>query len=136
MHIDIEAIFGKERLCSYDSEYEHNKNLRLIGMITPRLAACKLMLRNLLVLHISKRDEDWIFTPKLAPMLASINKYNEQLCHHQYLLRLTLGNVIYIIKGNGIARDLGRDLEIDLLDLMQLSRSNKRRIKAGIIKGA
>lgn len=77
--MDAEVIFGKERLASYTSIYEHNRNLKLIGRITPRLAAIELSLRNLLDHFKSEHNKAWINASELDEIRVKINPKGQAL---------------------------------------------------------
>ncbi|EOA3681517.1 TPA: hypothetical protein RTB45_001804 [Campylobacter jejuni] len=57
---DLEYLFFKERLESYNNIYEHFENLKMIASITTKIAILELVLRNLLDKHMKEKDLEWL----------------------------------------------------------------------------
>ncbi|EOH0104304.1 hypothetical protein ACR99V_001677 [Campylobacter jejuni] len=57
---DLEYLFSKERLESYNNIYEHFDNLKMIASITTKIAILELVLRNLLDKHMKEKDLEWL----------------------------------------------------------------------------
>ncbi|HID0754305.1 TPA: CAAX protease [Campylobacter jejuni] len=57
---DLEYLFSKERLESYNNIYEHFDNLKMIASTTTKIAILELVLRNLLDKHMKEKDLEWL----------------------------------------------------------------------------
>lgn len=101
---NLEALLSKERLESYENNIEkHYENLKLIGKITPKIATLEIVLRNKLNNILLLKDSEWIRNTKdpiIIKARKKIKKNNDgnYLSHHQYLSRMSLGTIIYIVR--------------------------------------
>ncbi|EAI5391351.1 hypothetical protein BU990_09485, partial [Campylobacter coli] len=99
-------LFSQIRLSSYDNNIvKHYDNLKLVGKITPKIATLEIILRNKLDNKLSEQDSNWIKNSndeniKKAKDEIEKREKNRILSHHQYLSRISLGTIIYLIKEN------------------------------------
>jgi len=116
----LEILLSKERLDSYNGDINaHFTNLKLIALITPKLAMLEIALRNMCDYWLCNRiGENWlinindeIIQESLADIRVKQKKTN--LNHHQYLSRLTLGNIIKIIRDNALQNAIFNLREMD-----------------------
>ena len=98
-------LLSEKRLASYNNDIiKHYDNLNLIGKITPKIATLEIILRNKLDSKLSELDNEWIknsndeMIKKAKEKIEGRKKNN--LSHHQYLSRMSLGVIIYLIKEN------------------------------------
>ncbi|EGD5552746.1 hypothetical protein V3621_001736 [Campylobacter coli] len=98
-------LLSEKRLTSYNNDIiKHYDNLKLIGKITPKIATLEIILRNKLDSKLSELDNEWIknsndeMIKKAKEKIEGRKKNN--LSHHQYLSRMSLGVIIYLIKEN------------------------------------
>ena len=98
-------LLSEKRLASYNNDIiKHYDNLKLIGKITPKIATLEIILRNKLDSKLSELDNEWIknsndeMIKKAKEKIEGRKKNN--LSHHQYLSRMSLGVIIYLIKEN------------------------------------
>ncbi|EAI0804381.1 TPA: hypothetical protein ACIK0N_001683 [Campylobacter jejuni] len=97
---DLEYLFSKERLESYNNIYEHFDNLKMIASITTKIAILELVLRNLLDKHMKEKDLEWLRNYNEENIKQKIIKLQnkEILDNNQLISRISLGDVIFIIK--------------------------------------
>lgn len=98
-------LLSEKRLASYNNDIiKHYDNLKLIGKITPKIATLEIILRNKLDSELSKLDNEWIKNSNDEMIKKAKEKIEEReknnLSHHQYLSRMSLGTIIYLIKEN------------------------------------
>ncbi|EAI2420725.1 hypothetical protein E2J43_08795, partial [Campylobacter coli] len=99
-------LFSQMRLSSYNDDIvKYYDNLKLVGKITPKIATLEIILRNKLDNKLSEQDNDWIKNSndeniKKAKDEIEYREKNKTLSHHQYLSRMSLGTIIYLIKKN------------------------------------
>ncbi|EAH5852218.1 hypothetical protein EFJ89_08915 [Campylobacter coli] len=99
-------LFSQMRLSSYNDDIvKYYDNLKLVGKITPKIATLEIILRNKLDNKLSEQDNDWIKNSndeniKKAKDEIEKREKNRILSHHQYLSRISLGTIIYLIKEN------------------------------------
>ncbi|ALU99874.1 hypothetical protein ATE51_02712 [Campylobacter coli] len=104
--INFNELFSQIRLSSYDNNIvKHYDNLKLVGKITPKIATLEIILRNKLDNKLSEKDSNWIKNSndeniKKAKDEIEKREKNRILSHHQYLSRISLGTIIYLIKEN------------------------------------
>ncbi|EAL3840136.1 hypothetical protein AWU99_09935 [Campylobacter coli] len=104
--INFNDLFSQIRLSSYDNNIvKHYDNLKLVGKITPKIATLEIILRNKLDNKLSEQDSNWIKNSndeniKKAKDEIEKREKNRILSHHQYLSRISLGTIIYLIKEN------------------------------------
>ncbi|ELO8678045.1 hypothetical protein ABU938_000582 [Campylobacter jejuni] len=93
-------MFSKERLESYNNIYEHFDNLKMIASITTKIAILELVLRNLLDKHMKEKDLEWLRNYNEENIKQKIIKLQnkEILDNNQLISRISLGDVIFIIK--------------------------------------
>ena len=111
-------LFSQILLSSYNNNIiKHYDNLKLIGKITPKIAALEIILRNKLDSKLIEKDNDWIKNSKDEKIKEAREKIenkekNRVLSHHQYLSRMSLGSIIYLIKENRLQNSV-----MDLKDI-------------------
>ncbi|EOC6529115.1 hypothetical protein ACKFC9_001832 [Campylobacter jejuni] len=98
-------LLSEKRLTSYNNDIiKHYDNLKLIGKITPKIATLEIILRNKLDSELSKLDNEWIKNSNDEMIKKAKEKIEEReknnFSHHQYLSRMSLGTIIYLIKEN------------------------------------
>lgn len=93
-------MFSKERLESYNNIYKHFDNLKMIASITTKIAILELVLRNLLDKHMKEKDLEWLRNYNEENIKQKIIKLQnkEILDNNQLISRISLGDVIFIIK--------------------------------------
>ncbi|ECL3020207.1 hypothetical protein FSS91_09440 [Campylobacter jejuni] len=118
-------LFSQMRLSSYNDDIvKHYDNLKLVGKITPKIATLEIILRNKLDSKLSEQDNDWIKNSndeniKKAKDEIEYREKNKTLSHHQYLSRMSLGTIIYLIKKN--------KLQNSIMDLKNINFRNYNR---------
>ena len=111
-------LFSQILLSSYNNNIiKHYDNLKLIGKITPKIATLEIILRNKLDNKLSEKDSNWIKNSKDEKIKEAREKIenkekNRVLSHHQYLSRMSLGSIIYLIKENRLQNSV-----MDLKDI-------------------
>lgn len=127
---DLELLLSKERLSSYDNDLEqHFRNLKLIAFITPKLATLEICIRNMVDFLLSKEDENWLLNLDDEKVREELNKIAtrenvpnlEDLSHHQYISKMTLGIFIRIIKLKKIETSI---FDVKNIDLKKYDRNN------------
>ncbi|HEF8508565.1 TPA: hypothetical protein SBF09_001774 [Campylobacter jejuni] len=104
--VKFHELLSQIRLSSYDNNIvKHYDNLKLVGKITPKIATLEIILRNKLDNKLSEKDNDWIKNSNDEKIKKSKEEIehrekNRILSHHQYLSRMSLGTIIYLIKEN------------------------------------
>ncbi|ELZ2420761.1 hypothetical protein THJ86_001059 [Campylobacter coli] len=98
-------LLSEKRLTSYNNDIiKHYDNLKLIGKITPKIATLEIIIRNKLDSKLSELDNEWIKNSNDEMIKKAKEKIEEReknnLSHHQYLSRMSLGTIIYLIKEN------------------------------------
>ncbi|EHM7466119.1 hypothetical protein KIO29_001799 [Campylobacter coli] len=118
-------LFSQMRLSSYNDDIvKYYDNLKLVGKITPKIATLEIILRNKLDNKLSEQDNDWIKNSndeniKKAKDEIEKREKNRILSHHQYLSRISLGTIIYLIKKN--------KLQNSIMDLKNINFRNYNR---------
>ncbi|EAM0467636.1 hypothetical protein [Campylobacter coli] len=126
-------LFSQMRLSSYNDDIvKYYDNLKLVGKITPKIATLEIILRNKLDNKLSEQDNDWIKNSndenikkakdeniKKAKDEIEYREKNKTLSHHQYLSRISLGTIIYLIKKN--------KLQNSIMDLKNINFRNYNR---------
>lgn len=103
---NFNILLSQTRLSSYNNDIvKHYDNLKLVGKITPKIATLEIILRNKLDSKLSELDNEWIKNSndgliKNAREKIEEREKNKILSHHQYLSRMSLGTIIYLIKEN------------------------------------
>lgn len=121
-------LLSKERLRSYDYDIsKHYENLKLVGKITPKIATLEIILRNKLDQKLSESNRHWIEESNDENVINAREKiaqreYTQNLSHHQYLSRMNLGNVIYLIKENKIQNFM---MNLDSINFKNYDPSNR-----------
>lgn len=121
-------LLSKERLRSYGYDIsKHYKNLKLVGKITPKIATLEIILRNKLDQKLSESNRHWIEGSNDENVINAREKiaqreYTQNLSHHQYLSRMNLGNVIYLIKENKIQNLV---MNLDSINFKNYDPSNR-----------
>lgn len=109
---NFNELFSQIRLSSYDNNIiKHYDNLKLVGKITPKIATLEIILRNKLDNKLSEQDSNWIKNSndeniKKAKDEIEKREKNRILSHHQYLSRISLGTIIYLIKENKLQNSI------------------------------
>ncbi|ECK7920579.1 hypothetical protein FRS10_09420 [Campylobacter coli] len=105
-------LFSQMRLSSYNDDIvKHYDNLKFVGKITPKIATLEIILRNKLDNKLSEQDSNWIKNSndeniKKAKDEIEKREKNRNLSHHQYLSRISLGTIIYLIKENKLQNSI------------------------------
>lgn len=121
-------LLSKERLRSYDYDIsKHYENLKLVGKITPKIATLEIILRNKLDQKLSESNRHWIEGSNDENVINAREKiaqreYTQNLSHYQYLSRMNLGNVIYLIKENKIQNFM---MNLDSINFKNYDPSNR-----------
>lgn len=127
---DLELLLSKERLSSYDNDLEqHFKNLKLIAFITPKLATLEICIRNMVDFLLSKEDENWLLNLDDEKVREELNKIAtrenipnlDDLSHHQYISKMTLGIFIRIIRNKGLQNEI---FDLRDMDFKKYDKSN------------
>ena len=105
---NYEILLSQERLSSYDNDIEaHFRNLKIIALVTPKLATLEICLRNRCdYLLCEKLGENWLIDIDDEILQKELIKICDKegledlngLTRHQYISRLTLGVFVRIIK--------------------------------------
>ncbi|EAK2503074.1 hypothetical protein BFQ37_08640, partial [Campylobacter upsaliensis] len=105
---NFNILLSQTRLSSYNNDIaKHYDNLKLVGKITPKIATLEIILRNKLDSKLSELDNEWIKNSNDGMIKNTREKIEEReknkiLSHHQYLSRMSLGTIIYLIKENRV----------------------------------
>lgn len=122
-------LFSQTRLSSYNNDIiKHYDNLKLVGKITPKIATLEIILRNKLDNKLSEQDNDWIKNSndekiKKAKDEIKYREKNRILSHHQYLSRMSLGVIIYLIKENKLQNSIMDLKNINFINYNQYNRN-------------
>ncbi|EIR0880972.1 hypothetical protein LWI68_001771 [Campylobacter coli] len=123
--VKFHELLSQIRLSSYNDDIvKYYDNLKLVGKITPKIATLEIILRNKLDSKLSEQDNDWIKNSndeniKKAKDEIEYREKNKTLSHHQYLSRMSLGTIIYLIKKN--------KLQNSIMDLKNINFRNYNR---------
>ncbi|ECV2156170.1 hypothetical protein F2434_09575 [Campylobacter coli] len=126
---NFNELFSQIRLSSYDNNIvKHYDNLKCVGKITPKLATLEIILRNKLDNKLSEKDNDWIKNSndeniKKAKDEIEKREKNRILSHHQYLSRISLGTIIYLIKENRMQDSIMNLKNINFRNYNQYNRN-------------
>lgn len=107
---DLEILLSRQRLGSYENVAQHFDNLKLIALITPKLATLEICIRNRLDFILLQEDENWLLNLNDEKVQAELFKIARKenatnladLNHHQYISKLTLGIFIMIARNKGL----------------------------------
>ncbi|EAJ0758449.1 hypothetical protein CAG90_09080, partial [Campylobacter coli] len=122
-------LFSQMRLSSYNDDIvKYYDNLKLVGKITPKIATLEIILRNKLDSKLSEQDNDWIKNSndeniKKAKDEIEKREKNRILSHHQYLSRISLGTIIYLIKENRMQDSIMNLKNINFRNYNQYNRN-------------
>ncbi|EOI3080116.1 hypothetical protein ACMHNH_001906 [Campylobacter coli] len=122
-------LFSQMRLSSYNDDIvKHYDNLKLVGKITPKIATLEIILRNKLDNKLSEQDSNWIKNSndeniKKAKDEIEKREKNRILSHHQYLSRISLGTIIYLIKENRMQDSIMNLKNINFRNYNQYNRN-------------
>lgn len=109
---NFNILLSQTRLSSYNNDIvKHYDNLKLVGKITPKIATLEIILRNKLDSKLSELDNEWIKNSNDGMIKNTREKIEEReknkiLSHHQYLSRMSLGTIIYLIKENRVQNSI------------------------------
>ncbi|WP_270982172.1 hypothetical protein, partial [Campylobacter upsaliensis] len=103
-------------------------NLKLVGKITPKIATLEIILRNKLDSKLSELDNEWIKNSNDGMIKNTREKIEEReknkiLSHHQYLSRMSLGTIIYLIKENRVQDSIMNLNNINFRNYNQYNRN-------------
>ncbi|EGN1093420.1 hypothetical protein R7565_001964 [Campylobacter coli] len=127
--INFNELFSQIRLSSYDNNIvKHYDNLKCVGKITPKIATLEIILRNKLDNKLSEQDSNWIKNSndeniKKAKDEIEKREKNRILSHHQYLSRISLGTIIYLIKENRMQDSIMNLKNINFRNYNQYNRN-------------
>ncbi|UAK86686.1 hypothetical protein K8O90_00245 (plasmid) [Campylobacter coli] len=127
--INFNELFSQIRLSSYNNDIvKHYDNLKCVGKITPKLATLEIILRNKLDNKLSEQDSNWIKNSndeniKKAKDEIEKREKNRILSHHQYLSRISLGTIIYLIKENRMQDSIMNLKNINFRNYNQYNRN-------------
>ena len=116
-------------MSSYNNNIiKHYDNLKLIGKITPKIATLEIILRNKLDNKLSEKDSNWIKNSndekiKKAKDEIEYREKNRNLSHHQYLSRMSLGSIIYLIKENKLQNSIMNLKDINFRNYGEYNRN-------------
>lgn len=122
-------LFSQMRLSSYNDDIvKHYDNLKFVGKITPKIATLEIILRNKLDNKLSEQDSNWIKNSndeniKKAKDEIEKREKNRILSHHQYLSRISLGTIIYLIKENKLQNSIMDLKNINFRNYNQYNRN-------------
>ena len=122
-------LFSQMRLSSYNNDIiKHYDNLKLVGKITPKIATLEIILRNKLDNKLSEKDSNWIKNSndekiKKAKDEIEYREKNRNLSHHQYLSRMSLGSIIYLIKENKLQNSIMNLKDINFRNYGEYNRN-------------
>lgn len=122
-------LFSQMRLSSYNDDIvKHYDNLKFVGKITPKIATLEIILRNKLDNKLSEKDSNWIKNSndeniKKAKDEIEKREKNRILSHHQYLSRISLGTIIYLIKENRMQDSIMNLKNINFRNYNQYNRN-------------
>ncbi|GKX89456.1 hypothetical protein THJ025_17800 [Campylobacter jejuni] len=122
-------LFSQMRLSSYNDDIvKYYDNLKLVGKITPKIATLEIILRNKLDNKLSEQDSNWIKNSndeniKKAKDEIEKREKNRILSHHQYLSRISLGTIIYLIKENRMQDSIMNLKNINFRNYNQYNRN-------------
>lgn len=122
-------LFSQTRLSSYNNDIvKHYDNLKLVGKITPKIATLEIILRNKLDSKLSELDNEWIKNSNDGMIKNTREKIEEReknkiLSHHQYLSRMSLGTIIYLIKENRVQDSIMNLNNINFRNYNQYNRN-------------
>lgn len=126
---NFNILLSQIRLSSYNNDIvKHYDNLKLVGKITPKIATLEIILRNKLDSKLSELDNEWIKNSndkmiKNAREKIEEREKNKILSHHQYLSRVSLGTIIYLIKENRMQDSIMDLNNINFRDYNQYNRN-------------
>ncbi|EAI5357714.1 hypothetical protein BS377_05195 [Campylobacter upsaliensis] len=127
--INFNILLSQTRLSSYNNDIvKHYDNLKLVGKITPKIATLEIILRNKLDSKLSKLDNEWIKNSNDGMIKNTRKKIEEReknkiLSHHQYLSRMSLGTIIYLIKENRVQDSIMNLNNINFRNYNQYNRN-------------
>ncbi|EAJ1255101.1 hypothetical protein A0Y59_07975 [Campylobacter lari] len=126
---NFNILLSQTRLSSYNNDIvKHYDNLKLVGKITPKIATLEIILRNKLDSKLSELDNEWIKNSNDGMIKNAREKIEEReknkiLSHHQYLSRMSLGTIIYLIKENRMQDSIMDLNNINLRNYNQYNRN-------------
>ncbi|EAH5764041.1 hypothetical protein G3S54_001793, partial [Campylobacter coli] len=127
--VKFHELLSQIRLSSYNDDIvKYYDNLKLVGKITPKIATLEIILRNKLDSKLSEQDNDWIKNSndeniKKAKDEIEKREKNRILSHHQYLSRISLGTIIYLIKENRMQDSIMNLKNINFRNYNQYNRN-------------
>ncbi|ELD3608331.1 hypothetical protein QJF14_000927 [Campylobacter upsaliensis] len=126
---NFNILLSQTRLSSYNNDIvKHYDNLKLVGKITPKIATLEIILRNKLNSKLSELDNEWIKNSNDGMIKNTREKIEEReknkiLSHHQYLSRMSLGTIIYLIKENRVQDSIMNLNNINFRNYNQYNRN-------------
>ncbi|EIZ7226873.1 hypothetical protein Q3S29_001060 [Campylobacter upsaliensis] len=126
---NFNILLSQTRLSSYNNDIvKHYDNLKLVGKITPKIATLEIILRNKLDSKLSELDNEWIKNSNDGMIKNTREKIEEReknkiLSHHQYLSRISLGTIIYLIKENRVQDSIMNLNNINFRNYNQYNRN-------------
>ncbi|ELU5093532.1 hypothetical protein SB881_001861, partial [Campylobacter upsaliensis] len=126
---NFNILLSQTRLSSYNNDIvKHYDNLKLVGKITPKIATLEIILRNKLDSKLSELDNEWIKNSNDGMIKNTREKIEEReknkiLSHHQYLSRMSLGTIIYLIKENRVQDSIMNLNNINFRNYNQYNRN-------------
>ncbi|EAJ0469595.1 hypothetical protein CA700_08315 [Campylobacter upsaliensis] len=126
---NFNILLSQTRLSSYNNDIvKHYDNLKLVGKITPKIATLEIILRNKLDSKLSELDNEWIKNSNDRMIKNTREKIEEReknkiLSHHQYLSRMSLGTIIYLIKENRVQDSIMNLNNINFRNYNQYNRN-------------
>ncbi|EAJ8228831.1 hypothetical protein BIV49_09105, partial [Campylobacter jejuni] len=127
--VKFHELLSQIRLSSHNDDIiKHYDNLKLVGKITPKIATLEIILRNKLDNKLSEQDSNWIKNSndeniKKAKDEIEKREKNRILSHHQYLSRISLGTIIYLIKENRMQDSIMNLKNINFRNYNQYNRN-------------
>ncbi|TNB59752.1 hypothetical protein FDR72_07775 [Campylobacter helveticus] len=126
---NFNILLSQTRLSSYNNDIvKYYDNLKLVGKITPKIATLEIILRNKLDSKLSELDNEWIKNSNDGMIKNTREKIEEReknkiLSHHQYLSRMSLGTIIYLIKENRVQDSIMNLNNINFRNYNQYNRN-------------
>ena len=98
---NIEVLFSRHRLESYESIEAHFANFALIGKIAPMLLMIEVCLRNCIDKRLGGEESNWLYNAKESFIQNAIKKENQfkqkRLSHNQLISKFSFGFWIEVL---------------------------------------
>ena len=125
----IQRLFSKERLQSYENQEQHFANFFLIGNIAPAIGMLEVILRNRIDEVLSKIDSQWLY--KEAPRNIGLKIDTKHTDAHQIISHQSLGFWLKIVEYYRIHNRIFAKDFLDCYTFKDYYHQNKKRFKSG-----